>query len=407
MNDLKDYMIEDVDGYDEFDDDSSVLESVIEELDSYDLDDDSVMESVFNMVMEGNPNNREDATRAGVLAAKISAKASKASADGDYEKARRLNRREDAIADKYRKRLSTPNGGDYNYYIKGKYQHNMSKDELRNANVRKATKDIVNKDKLGYYDPYKVTPKKKAKEDVDYDEFDRLVDEAIEEAEYDNTSDDIDALLESIENDYDSATTSEEPNTSNDIDDDLMFDDDDDFDEGCLDSATESALFIDFMLESCDSIEEFEELVNENATDWQLYGLIDDREMALEAIRIMKVENWKQKNRYRLIRRECIRIGKEKNDPNYVKYKKYRDLMRQFRQKLFDKYENLATRNVKAAHKNSVAKASNVKTTSSKTTLTRLGVDSHATSQANAQMNKAKSGTGISTSHTNSKKKLV
>ena len=507
MNDLTNYMIEDVDGYD-----------------------DDAMEALT-----------DDEKRYARKAGKMMGKYDNLNLDSKRDHSDRLSKIDKAITDKV---MSSRNPSKWKDHEDALAAHRIASD----AKTKEARQSI---------DRHK---KAMGLEDVDgYDEFDRLVDEAIEEAEYYNeTGDDIDALLESIEGDYDMATEEFSANTKtvastqsminagyskdkaikhmttlidylrkhnmlainienvdentvltrkhlagdgisfikkyyekfdgiksaendklkgkldsalkeyaknqskiNDvvnvislaiggcglfsiplliayfgfggskrfinktfnldentavedadyddeiIDDDLMFDDDDDFDDDYIDSSTESALFLDFMLESCDSIEEFEELVNENATDWQLYGLIDDRDMALEASRIMKVENWKQKNRFRLIRRECIRIGKEKNDPNYIKYKKYRDLMRQFRQKLFDRYETLATRNVKSAHKNSVAKASNVKTASGKNTLTRLGVDSHATSQANSQMSKAKSGTGITAAHTKSKKKMA
>lgn len=136
----------------------------------------------------------------------------------------------------------------------------------------------------------------------------------------------------------------------------------DDSDE--LSEAAEAAIFMDTVRESFDNDAEFIEYVTENAVEWELYGLIPSASRALEAIKTLKIDDWKQKNRQRLIRRECIRIACKKGDQNYIKYKKYRDLMRQYRQKIFDRYEAKAKSNVLKAKNNSVAKASNIKTTS-------------------------------------------
>ena len=142
----------------------------------------------------------------------------------------------------------------------------------------------------------------------------------------------------------------------------VSLEDDTDFDDDELDSATESSMFLDIIMESCDSMEEFQDLVNESAYEWEMYGLIDDAKSALEATKIMKVENWKEKNRKRLINRECIRVSMKKDDPLYKKYKKFRDAMREFREKIFTKYEAIATRNVRQAQQNSKHKAANMHT---------------------------------------------
>ena len=183
-------------------DNTIVLESVIEELDSYDLDDDSVMESVIDMVMEGNPNNRQDATRAGVLSAKIVAKAANAATLKDHEKVERLMNRNKAIKNKYDKFIESPNKQNYrngtdNYFAHGYSSlHSMTgkSDYLRQiANVRKVTKSILNKNEDNMYH-------NKATEDVDnYDEFDRLVDEAIEEAEYCEAMEGLKDIIEKTE----------------------------------------------------------------------------------------------------------------------------------------------------------------------------------------------------------------
>lgn len=143
---------------------------------------------------------------------------------------------------------------------------------------------------------------------------------------------------------------------------DVSLEDDSDFEDDELDSATESSMFLDIIMDSCDSMEEFQDLVNESAYEWEMYGLIDDAKSALEATKIMKVENWKEKNRKRLINRECIRVAMKKDDPLYKKYKKFRDAMREFREKIFTKYEAIATRNVRQAQQNSKHKAANMHT---------------------------------------------
>jgi hypothetical protein len=148
---------------------------------------------------------------------------------------------------------------------------------------------------------------------------------------------------------------------------DEEFDDptfEDAYDASALTEAAEAAIFMDTVRESFDNDADFVAYVAENAVEWELYGLIPSASRALEAIKTIKVDDWKVKNRQRLIRRECIRIACKNNDPNYAKYKKFRDNMRTYRQKIFDKYENKAKANVLKARNNSVAKASNIKTTS-------------------------------------------
>lgn len=172
-----------------------------------------------------------------------------------------------------------------------------------------------------------------------------------------------DTKADTIDNDNEDITGAKES---------VTFEDDSDFDDDSLDSATESSMFLDMMMESCDDLNEFQDLVTENAYDWEMYGLIDDAQSALEATKVMRVENWKEKNRKRLINRECIRIAMKKGDPNYTKYKKYRDLMREYREKLFEKYTPMATRNVKAAQQNARHKAANMHTAGGKDVNARI-----------------------------------
>lgn len=210
-------------------DDTIVLESVTEELDSYDLDDDSVMESVIDMVMEGDPNNREDAAKAGILSAKLERKKHKLEIDSRCEKdptakakidkrINTLNTRNNAIKQKYDKDLKHPVGWELNYYREAKHTAEVEKGgSIKNTNLKRYHKEQLKSDdeSKNYYggkyarrngsssnsnsnDDRKkavlanaIRAKDNRVENVvlnesadDYDEFDRLVDEAIEEAEY-------------------------------------------------------------------------------------------------------------------------------------------------------------------------------------------------------------------------------
>lgn len=193
--------------------------------------------------------------------------------------------------------------------------------------------------------------------------FDEEFDTSLEDIDYESDE------LDDVDTDIDTDDAFESVDDLADLQ--FEFDDDDGIvledayaEEEDLTIAAEAAIFMDTVRESFESDEEFAQYVQENAVEWELFGLIPSASRALEAIKTLKIDNWKIKNRQRLIRRECIRIACKKNDPNYAKYKKYRDLMRQYRQKIFDKYENKAKSNVLKAKNNSIAKASNMTTSS-------------------------------------------
>lgn len=193
--------------------------------------------------------------------------------------------------------------------------------------------------------------------------FDEEFDTSLDDINFDDP-DDFDAIPD-IDLDDDGMESAFELDPEFDLDfDDIAFEDADTDDD--LTVAAEAAIFMDTVRESFDSDAEFIEYVQENAVEWELYGLIPSASRALEAMKTLKIDDWKAKNRQRLIRRECIRIACKKGDPLYAKYKKYRDLMREFRQKIFDKYESKAKSNVLKAKHNVSAKASNINTSSGK-----------------------------------------
>ena len=180
-------VLDDIDSdYDE------VLESVMNELDCYDMDDDIALESLVDMVMEGNPNNRHDATKAGVLAAKLREKSHRSS----DKRMKRYYDMSDRISNKYNGEIKSPDGKYRNYYANAKLCSNTdiyTNIRKKTEEFKKKEQDNYNKEGYGYdYGPYKSkVTKKKATEDSDYDEFDMLVDQAIEEAEYEEASEGI------------------------------------------------------------------------------------------------------------------------------------------------------------------------------------------------------------------------
>ena len=127
-----------------------------------------------------------------------------------------------------------------------------------------------------------------------------------------------------------------------------------------LTAEAEASIFFDTVMESCDSLEEFQAMVMEKAVDWQMYGLITDAEAAMEAVKKITIQDWKKVNMDRLVGRECIRLAKENKDPNYAPYAKARAVMKDKRAKLFVKWTTKAKSNVKAALMNSKNKASSM-----------------------------------------------
>ena len=132
--------------------------------------------------------------------------------------------------------------------------------------------------------------------------------------------------------------------------DSLLIDGVDDEDSGALESATfdttedeltpaeESAIFLDAMYSSCNSPEEFIDMVEENATVWEMYGLIQDATAATEAVKRMKIDNWKKVNLDRVAARESIRLAQKNKSADYKKYVKYRALFKKYRDKILKRF---------------------------------------------------------------------
>ena len=145
-----------------------------------------------------------------------------------------------------------------------------------------------------------------------------------------------------------------------------------DYEDTELTPADESVYFLDTLMEECQSLEEFQAIVTENAVDFQLYGLIDDAEAAIEAVKRITIDDWKHVNFNRLVHRECVRLAKKNNDPNYSKYAMFREKMRGFRSKIFTRWEAKARTNVRKALQNSKSKASNINTSTGRKVTSQL-----------------------------------
>jgi hypothetical protein len=125
-----------------------------------------------------------------------------------------------------------------------------------------------------------------------------------------------------------------------------------------LTPSEESAIFLDAMYNECSSPEEFMDFVTENASMWEMYGLIEDATAALEAVKRMRIDNWKQVNLGRVSKREAIRLAEKANSADYRKYKKYRALYRKYRDKIFVRYGTRGKTMARRAIANSRNKAS-------------------------------------------------
>ena len=154
----------------------------------------SAMDDLIEVAMEGDPYNREDATKAGVLWTKLRERSEELSRqqrnENDKQKAYQTNKKlnktlktMDDIRTKYSKQLPTPNPS-HNYplqslnYFENGAARASSGDSITNKNsgnktatinVRKTTKEIVNRNRLREFN----SNKKKANESLfDFDDID-------------------------------------------------------------------------------------------------------------------------------------------------------------------------------------------------------------------------------------------
>ena len=136
------------------------------------------------------------------------------------------------------------------------------------------------------------------------------------------------------------------------------------------DTAVESELFLAALESEC-TPEEYASLMEDCAVEMALYGLIDNAESALEASRTV-VKFSKRDTFDKVAARAAIRLAEKANDPEYKKYKKYRDLWRQSRDKIYKKYMTKARSEAKKVLSNSKRKATAMVSDGSKSVVDKM-----------------------------------
>lgn len=121
--------------------------------------------------------------------------------------------------------------------------------------------------------------------------------------------------------------------------------------------ADESAVFLSAMQEACTK-DEYNTLVMENATDLEMYGLIDDADVATESTKKIVYKQTKQQSFTREQNKMCMRMAKRLNLPEYQKYRKYIQAAKVEREKIRKKLGSKAKQETKRALTNAKRKAS-------------------------------------------------
>lgn len=124
--------------------------------------------------------------------------------------------------------------------------------------------------------------------------------------------------------------------------------------------------------ESCSSDEEFAQLVGDTATEMALYGVISDADIATEVSKRIIITDFKAANFNRIEKRTAIRLAMINNDQLYAKYRKYRDLFLETREKIYKKYGSRARVEAKRIIKNSRRKAGNMTSPGGRTIVDKI-----------------------------------
>ena len=133
-----------------------------------------------------------------------------------------------------------------------------------------------------------------------------------------------------------------------------------------LDAADESAIFLAALQDTC-TPEEYESLVMENATELELYGLIESANIVTEATKIVKHKITKKENLNREQAKAALRLAKKANDSLWKQYSMHRSKMKEARAKIMDKYGSKSKTEAKKVLQNSKRKASSMNTVTGKT----------------------------------------
>ena len=131
-------------------------------------------------------------------------------------------------------------------------------------------------------------------------------------------------------------------------------------------AAIESEIILTAIRNECENDEQFAALLESAGTEMALYDVISDADMATEAAKKVVVKDWKAANFERISKRTAIRMAMVNGDPLYTKYKKYRDLLIETREKIYQKYGSKAQKEAKKIIMNARNKASNMNSNAGK-----------------------------------------
>lgn len=134
-------------------------------------------------------------------------------------------------------------------------------------------------------------------------------------------------------------------------------------DDIVLDAADESAIFLAALQDTC-TAEEYNDLVMENLTELELYGLIESAEVVTEGLKIIKHKVTKQENLNREQAKAAFRLARKADDSEMKKYNKHRKLMIESREKIFKKYGAKAKSEARRVIQGAKRKASSMPSTS-------------------------------------------
>lgn len=137
-------------------------------------------------------------------------------------------------------------------------------------------------------------------------------------------------------------------------------------------AAIESEIVLTAIRNECESDEEFATLLESAGTEMALYDVISDADVATEAVKRIVVQDWKTVNFERISKRTAIRLAMVNNDPLYTKYKKYRDLLLETREKIYVKYGQRAKVEARKIIKNSRNKAANMNSAAGKDIVAKM-----------------------------------
>lgn len=134
----------------------------------------------------------------------------------------------------------------------------------------------------------------------------------------------------------------------------------------------ESEIILAAIRESCGSDEEYVQLIKDMAIEMQVYDVIEDGNVALEAMKKIVVKDFRHANFNRIKCRTAIRLAKVNNDPAYRLYRKHRDLFLQSREKIYMKYKAKAEKEARRILKNAARKSGNMTSVQGKVVTDKL-----------------------------------